>query len=142
MNISVYFIFWSPMIEAHLTQWTKAESLMRPSRCVMTRSSAVGSKTTETRRRRHQRPGKVPSWPHAHSLSTHVFSALHLSACWLNFSLSLKIGMIQNGHPAIAASIQEYVSSQARQLKKLTTFLQPGSTYSKKASTDPTQLEV
>lgn len=46
--------------------------------------------------------------------------------------------MIQNGHPAIAASVQGYVSSQARQLKKLTTFLQPGST----DATDPAQLEV
>lgn len=76
------------------------------------------------------------------SLSTRVVSALHLSACLLKFSLSLKISMIQNGHPTIAASVQKYVSPQARQRKKLTVFLQPGFKFSKKDSTDPAQLEV
>lgn len=50
--------------------------------------------------------------------------------------------MIQNGHPTIAASVQKYVSPQARQRKKLTVFLQPGFKFSKKDSTDPAQLEV
>ncbi|CAN0377723.1 unnamed protein product, partial [Rangifer tarandus platyrhynchus] len=39
--------------------------------------------------------------------------------------------MILNGHPTIAASAQERVSPQARQLKKLTAFPQPGSKFSK-----------
>ena len=50
--------------------------------------------------------------------------------------------MIQNGHPTVAASVQKYVSPQARQLKKLTVFLQPGFKFSKKDSTDLAQLRL
>lgn len=51
-----------------------------------------------------------------------VVSALYLSACWLNFPLSLKISMTQNGHPTMEASVKESVSPQARQLKNCLQF--------------------
>lgn len=86
----------------------------------------LASQKTGTRKRKPIRdPDNCSPASLSHSLALtlciYVVSSLYLSDVGLIF-FPLKINMIQDDHPTQAASVWEFVSPQAKQLKKLTSI--------------------
>lgn len=146
MNISVNFIFWLPIIETHLIQWTKrAKCYEDLEECHGSKACCWPHKGLRPGGGKHQRPRQVLSWPHSHTPHLCGLSSLP-QLVGLTFLFLWKSVWLRMATPQWKLLLRNLCHLRQDNWRIVfnsgTSFLEPDSKFPKKHKTDPAQLEV